>query len=204
MTGSYAGDVLYIDAAVGGGFGSAATRRAITIPGVASQALGHAATNQFLGAFEIGTQGATLGQVNLAPFIRIETGTVYRDVFSETGSGPLSLAATPQTASAVESTLGLRLGTDVAVGSLSVKAAASLGWRHELADIVRSGQLSFAGVAGTDFRIAGASLPGEAAAFGFGLSTAVSDNGAVWLHYDGDYADHADSHAFTVGLRFAW
>jgi subtilase-type serine protease len=203
-TAGYDRGALYIDAMFGGAFGEGTTQRNIVLPGLVSSAAGHINSSQVMGSFEVGYGLSLEEAISMTPFARLETGSVDQDGFSETGAGTLNLAAPAQSAGSTESLLGARFGTGVPVGTMLVSADVTLGWRHQLGGRGRTGRLSFAGVAGTDFTIAGASLMGDAADVGAGLSTAISDTGAAWVHYDGDYAGSGTSHAITVGLRFSW
>jgi outer membrane autotransporter protein len=157
-----------------------------------------------MGTVEFGYAVNALEQVNLTPFARLEAGSVSRDAFSETGSGILDLSAPAQDAGATQSVLGARLGSDLPLAGLLLKADFSLGWSHELSNQARTALLSFAGTPGTNFTVAGAALPGDAADVGLGLSTGLSDTGLAYLRYDGDYSSRSASHAFTIGFRFSW
>jgi outer membrane autotransporter protein len=80
----------------------------------------------------------------------------------------------------------------------SLKAA----WGHELSGTARAADLSLAG--GSSYIENGAPVPGDAAVVGVGLAIHLTSNGAIYLHYDGELASHAQSHAVTAGLRFNW
>jgi outer membrane autotransporter protein len=194
----------YLDGTVGVGYGDGTTRRNVSLPGLPGQASGHVTDTEVMGSLEAGYGLALGGSTRLTPFAGLSLGSVDQDAFTETGAGALDLHVAKQSQSSVKSTLGARLGTDLALGSALVTADLSVGWAHEFAPTNRGTTASFVGAPAAGFQVAGVKLPGDSAVIGFGLATAVFANTSLYVHYDGDLASGATSNAITAGVRFSW
>ena len=118
--------------------------------------------------------------------------------FTETGGGALNLAVTPRTTSTVQSQLGARFNMML---PFAITSDFKLAWGHEFENTGRLAVQSFAGIAGTSFTVAGASVPGDSAILGLGFTAPITPGGYLYLRYDGDIASQAESNAVTAGLR---
>ena len=123
-----------------------------------------------------------------------------QNAFTETGGGALNLASAAHSTSSIQGQLGARISGDIPLGSSFLSADLKLAWGHEFSSTARLADLSFAGTAGTNFVVAGARVPGDAAVIGFGISAPIMSGGALYLHYDGEIASQAESNAVTAGL----
>ena len=197
-TADYVEGPLYMTGLIGGMEGNGSTLRDASVPGISTTAAGKPDDSEVLGAFEMGYQILADAPIHLIPFAGINLGSVNQDAFSETGGGPLDLATAAHTTSSAQTEFGLRMLGDFSMGDLPMPASVKAAWGHDFADTARIANMSFTG--GSSFLIDGAAEPADSGIVGLGLSAAVSGNGAIYLHYDGDLGSHAESQAVTAGI----
>jgi subtilase-type serine protease len=193
----------YIDGTIGIAFGDATTRRDVSLPGTRAEARGNSSSTEILGSFE-GGYALALGTATLTPFVGLSFGSVDQNGFAEIGAGALDLATHKQTLSSVKTALGARLNNDLTLAGRVFTTDLSVGWSHEFAAIDRNVLTAFSGAPATGFLIDGARVARNSAIVGLGFATAVSTKGNVYLHYDGDLAGSATSHAISAGFHYSW
>jgi subtilase-type serine protease len=201
--GNYALGAAYLDGMIGAAYGDGTTRRNVSLPGASAQASGHATDTQVLGSVEAGYALPT-GVATFSPFAGLTVQSIDQDGFTETGAGVLGLRVNEQSQSSVRSTLGTRVGFDVPIGDLVISNDLSVAWAHEFAPVDRGVVAAFVGAPGASFQVMGAKVPGDSAQVGFGLATAIFAGTNLYLHYDGDLASGASSHAVTAGFGLRW
>jgi fibronectin-binding autotransporter adhesin len=195
----YTLDHVYLDGAVGIGFGEGATRRNIALPGVPGVATGQPTDVSFLAQAEAGYD-FDVGGVVITPLAGIQVATDIGDRFSESG-GPQALSIASQSQSSVQSTFGGRLAVNLP-GAVALDL--QVGWAHEFAPTNRSINVGFISQPGNRFTIQGAQAVSDSAKLGLGLAHQFTERSNVYLRYDTELASNADSHAITGGFRLTW
>ena len=196
----YSEGPLYLTGVLGGAIGSGSTSRDVSLPGLAATASGHNSSSQMLGAGEAGYKILEGQGISLTPFAAINLTSQDQDAFTETGAGTMNLSVAAKSSSSSQGILGAHVGLDL--GS-SISADLKAGWAHEF-NTRRTISQSFAGIAGTGFTVAGASLPGDSMALGADIQVKLGEGSNAFVHYDGALGAGSSTQAFSMGLRFAW
>jgi fibronectin-binding autotransporter adhesin len=103
----------------------------------------------------------------------------------------------------VQSQLGARLARTMPVSGGSLGLEASLAWTHAFQSVTPTAAESFAGVAGTDFNLAGVNTGRDGARVRAGL-TYTTRHIAFFARYEGDVSDRETQNAITGGVRVAF
>ena len=101
------------------------------------------------------------------------------------------------------STLGLRGGTNVAVGESRVNLHGSVGWKYAFGDRQPESRQAFVD-GGSRFTIQGAPLARHTAELELGASVEVSPAATLGVSYQGEFAGDDDSQSVNLdwALRF--
>jgi outer membrane autotransporter protein len=182
-------------------FGAALTARAIdatrhvVLPGVSDTYGAQYAS--------LGTQAFTelgfridLGGTTVTPFGGLAGLSAATTGATETGSGPAALAIDPATATALVTTLGLRLGHDIALAdqrTLTLRASAA--WRHAAGRASTTGSMAGAG----PITVAGAPLPADTVAVSAGTALDL-DGTSIGVDYTGSFGSGGTANAATATL----
>jgi len=142
-----------------------------------------------------------LGGGSVEPFAGIAHVEARTKAFTETGAGPLALAADRAKDGFTLSTLGLRAETS-ATGPLAVRASAA--WQHGFGTIAPVSNLRFAGGTAAPFRVAGAAIARDAAVLDVDLMWRLTDKMRFSLGYSGQLGANVQDHAGTVSLGFVF
>lgn len=197
---TWSNDSTFFDAALSYGFNDYDTTRTLSFGGFGGAAEG--ASDGHSWSAEIGLGHRIRGQKAwLEPRAGLRWDRIERDGFSETGLGQWSLSIGSETVTALRSALGVRGGTTLQLGSLTVEPAAHLAWEHDFKDIGGSGQF---GMADAGFRINGAEPGRNAAVVGLDLGFTLSTMLRATLDYTGEFREGRTSHTASAGLRLAF
>jgi outer membrane autotransporter protein len=134
------------------------------------------------------------------PTASIEWAQADIDGFTEKGSS-LNLTVDDYDADSLVTTLGFRLGANLAVGATKIVPEFRLAWAHEFGDTDRDVKAGFLGTTST-FTIDGVEPDEDSALVGIGLNAAMTDNLTLFLDYDGEFRSDFDGHAVSGGLRY--
>jgi outer membrane autotransporter protein len=208
LYGSWTPGAFYLDGALGYANTTLNMTRVVAIPGLSPRiAQGQTGANQFLGQVETGYKFAlpTHAPISIAPFVRLQGTTINEQGFAESGANALDLVVAQQTTNSLRTTFGADLAARLPGGSgHNVDVDLRFGWVHEYADTGRPLNASFAGAAGSNFTVFGATPQRDSAAIGFTARTNIAAATELYARYDGEVGGGTDNHAFNAGLRMTW
>ncbi|MFC7395573.1 autotransporter outer membrane beta-barrel domain-containing protein, partial [Chelatococcus sp. GCM10030263] len=172
------------------------TSRSVAFPGFADSltASYDAGTTQVFGdlgyRIDMGEAfgGTAFGRAAFEPFANLAYVHLHTDGFAETG-GAAALTGGRKDTSTTFTTLGVRASTAFDLGSVTLTARGSLGWRHAFGDDTPLASLSFSG--GSPFSIAGVPIAKDAAVLDLGLDFGIMENATLGLSYGGQFATDA-------------
>jgi outer membrane autotransporter protein len=120
---------------------------------------------------------------------------------SETGGfGALAVSSTDS--SSLQTTLGMRLTSRIAMASYgTLIPELRLGWNHEFGDASQKITASLVGVPGSTFSATGIVFGRDTALIGGGLSMELSPDAKVFVDYDGKLGSRSQEHSISGGLR---
>jgi outer membrane autotransporter protein len=176
------------------------TSRTIAFPGIFETAQAHfdGKTGQVFG--EVG-YGLALNHMGIEPFaglalVHLDTGSFLES----TGLG--ALAGSNNSENISYSSLGLRSGTLVPLSNGTVLIPrVSVQWQHAFGDVTPAAALAFQST-GATFSTAGVPIAREAALLEGGFDWRLSPKVKLGIAYQGELAEHAQSH--TVKSRLTW
>ncbi|MBN9220879.1 MAG: autotransporter domain-containing protein [Mesorhizobium sp.] len=138
------------------------------------------------------------GDIAFEPFAGLSYVNVDTHGFAESG-GAAALTAKGGGMETTFTTLGLRAETVLGViGTSTLTARASLGWRHAIGDVTPASTLAFG--AGTAFTVAGAPIDRDVAVLDFGINARLARNVSLNASYAGQLGKSGDSHGLRAGL----
>ncbi|MDH7795539.1 MULTISPECIES: autotransporter domain-containing protein [unclassified Beijerinckia] len=174
------------------------TNRSVTFPGFTNSLHGRqtARTAQVFG--EVG-YGIRAGSFGLEPFANLAYVNLTTDGFSETG-GPAALNVRGNSTGVTFTTLGLRASQQFNLGSVSLTARGTLGWRYAFGDVTPISAAAFAG--GTPFSVAGLPIAKNAALVEAGLDFNLTSQATLGLSYGGQFGSRLTDQ--TIKGNFAW
>lgn len=138
------------------------------------------------------------GGVAFEPYAGLAHVRVKTDAFAESG-GAAALTGAAATMNSTFSTLGLRAGTDLQLGSALAALSGGIGWRHAFGDISPAADMAFPGGAG--FGVAGGPIARNAALLELGLDVALSDVSTLRLDYEGQIASGTQEHRLAASFN---
>ncbi|MBU2872428.1 autotransporter outer membrane beta-barrel domain-containing protein, partial [Marinobacter salexigens] len=138
----------------------------------------------------------------LEPYGGVSWVSLSSDSAQEQG-GSAALRIDSQNSDTGFSTLGLRGGTDVAVGESQVNLHGGVGWKYAFGDRQPESRQTFVD-GGSRFTIQGAPLARHTAEVEVGVSVQVSSDSTLGLSYQGEMSRDADSQGVSLdwALRF--
>lgn len=153
-------------------------------------------------AFAELSYAATLGTVTVEPFAGINHVHLKTDGFRESG-GVAALAVSRRERDVTFSTLGLRLGTDIAASEKAVVTPmVSAAWQHGFGDVEAKGRHVLGTGAGFDLR--GVPMAKDNLALEAGVQASIMPGGTLGISYTGNIADRWNDHGLKLGLSFAF
>jgi outer membrane autotransporter protein len=132
--------------------------------------------------------GEAFGGTAFEPFVNLAYVHLTTDGFAESG-GAAALSGRSKDTSTTFTTLGVRASAAFDLGSVTVNARGSLGWRHAFGDDTPLATLAFFG--GNPFTIAGVPIAKDAAVLDLGLDVGIMENVTLGLSYGGQFATDA-------------
>jgi outer membrane autotransporter protein len=177
------------------------TSRAIAFPGFADRASADydAGLGQIFG--EIG-YGMAIRGVAVEPFGGLSWVHLDRDGFTETG-GVAALTGAGATSNIGYAALGVRLATDLALADGSLLTPhASLAWQHAFGDRTPAAALAFAGIAGSNFTVAGVPLAANELLVDIGAELHVDEAVTLGISYFGKFAEDARDNTVKGGVSW--
>lgn len=172
------------------------TRRSVNMPSLNEQ-LNSDYRGRTAQAFVDLGYGLKAASVTVEPFVNLAYVNLHTNHYSESG-GAAALQASGQTSHTTFSTLGLRASSSIEIGSTSVIARGSLGWRHAMGTITPSTTQSFS--AGTAFNIEGAAVARDSAVLELGVAMQLQPRTSLGLSYQGQLSDTVQNHGVKANL----
>ncbi|MDH7795537.1 MULTISPECIES: autotransporter domain-containing protein [unclassified Beijerinckia] len=175
------------------------TNRAVSFAGLATNSLHGRQTARTAQVFgEVG-YGIRAGSFGLEPFANLAYVNLTTDGFSETG-GPAALNVRGNSTGITFTTLGLRASQQFNLGSVSLTARGTLGWRYAFGDVTPISAAAFAG--GTPFSVAGLPIAKNAAIVEAGLDFNLTSQATLGISYGGQFGSRLTDQ--TIKGNFAW
>jgi outer membrane autotransporter protein len=137
----------------------------------------------------------------IEPFAQLAWSRIDTDHFNERNAPVSGLSVRGLDFDTVYTTLGVRFGSTVDIGSGVVTPHAALAWRHAMDDITPKVAASFR-AGGGDFTTAGAPIGKDSALVEAGLDVGLTENAFLGVSYEGQFASEA--HTNAVKGRFAY
>jgi outer membrane autotransporter protein len=139
--------------------------------------------------------------VSVTPYVALDYLNAQLQGFSETGGfGALAVSSTDS--SSLQTTLGMRLTSRIAMASYgTLIPELRLGWNHEFGDASQKITASLVGVPGSTFSATGIVFGRDTALIGGGLSMELSPDAKVFVDYDGKLGSRSQEHSISGGLR---
>jgi outer membrane autotransporter protein len=176
------------------------TGRTVAFPGLFETA--HANLSGNVGqVFGEAGYGLTFNHIAAEPFVGLAYVNVHTGAFAENG-GIAALSGSSNDENIGYSSLGLRTATIVplANGTLLVPRL-SAQWQYAFGNVTPQAALAFQST-GAAFSVAGVPIARNAALVDTGLDWRITSKMKVGLSYQGELADHAQTH--TVKGGFTW
>jgi outer membrane autotransporter protein len=139
--------------------------------------------------------------VSVTPYVALDYVNAQLQGLSETGGfGALAVSSTDS--SSLQTTLGMRLTSRIAMASYgTLIPELRLGWNHEFGDASQKITASLVGVPGSTFSATGIVFGRDTALIGGGLSMELSPDAKVFVDYDGKLGSRSQEHSISGGLR---
>lgn len=173
-------------------------RRSIYFPGFAEDVTGRTDGSSLTGFGEL-AYAATIGPVWIEPFAGVNHVHLKADGFVEANgtSGQLTVGKVKR--DVTFTTLGLRLGSDVATsGKAVISPYVSGGWQHGFGDVAGTSINRFA--TGDAFMIQGVPVARNALDLKAGLEVNVLGAGAIGLSYVGNFSSRWSDNGVRLAL----
>ena len=199
--GSWTPSAAFVDAAFGYGYSRYDTTRSMVFGNVAGVAAGEADGTDLSADLSAGVRMTLDGNAWVEPRAGLRWDRLSRGGFTERGLPLLSLREEAETQNALRSSIGLRFGTLLNVGEVTVEPTGTLGWEHDWADVTSEATASLNGARFTAL----ASRPGrDAAVVGAGVTVTMSRQLSVQVGYLGEIRRHENNHGLSAKLRWSW
>jgi outer membrane autotransporter protein len=149
---------------------------------------------------------ARLGAFAIEPVATLAWGRYERGSFGESGAGAISLEIDDETVDSLQSALGLRAHTRLAVSETSwFSPELFANWLHEFGDTEREFRARFSGApVDAPFQIIGAELDRDSLLGGFRLISASSQGASAELSYTALWNQQQLEHALSLGFQLIW
>ncbi|WP_377297883.1 autotransporter domain-containing protein [Rhizobium sp. SGZ-381] len=142
-----------------------------------------------------------LEQAHVEPYANLAYVNTRTDGFAETG-GAAALSSASRHDEQVYSTLGVRVGREIAVETMRGNVTAGVGWRHAFSDTTSEAALAYAGAG--SFTVASTGTARDALLLNLSVGFNPAENVNVSLGYDALLANGVDEHSAMakVGVKF--
>ena len=150
---------------------------------------------------ELGYALAAGNGLALEPYAGLAWADLRSRAFQESG-GSAALSGTRQATYTTTTTLGLRAGQSLQVGSFQGAVTAGAGWRRAFGDLRTTSTLAFD--TGSAFTVTGAPIARNAALLEAGLQAQAGRNATVALNYAGQFGSGNRDHSATLSWRWAF
>jgi outer membrane autotransporter protein len=147
----------------------------------------------------------TRGAWQIEPALGLTAISLAGGPAGETTGGALAEQIAHQSINSVQSLLGVRVGTQVAItAKLPLYAHALVGWQHEFADTAANttGMFQLAGSA--PFIVSNTPVARDAARLGIGLDGSVSQAVTLYVSYQASLGAGTTAQYLTGGVRVTW
>ncbi|MCG5238630.1 autotransporter outer membrane beta-barrel domain-containing protein, partial [Azospirillum doebereinerae] len=198
---SWTPGAAFVDAALGYGRSRYETSRSVTFGNVAGVASGEADGNDLSAELSAGTRVALAGESWIEPRVGLRWDRLVRGGFTESGTPLLSLTEETATWNALRSSLGLRVGTRLAVGETVVEPTGLLGWEHDWRDVDAS---ATGALNGARFTVRSSRPSRDAAVVGAGVNVTMTQQVSLQVGYLGEIRRRESNHGLSAGLRWSW
>lgn len=133
------------------------------------------------------------------PYVNLAYMRVHTDGFDENGTHGAALAVRSGSLNSTQSTIGIRVATDLTVGDISALARADLGWRHAYGDVMPSITASFVGGSNA-FTSLGSSVGRDTALIEAGFDLKLRPNTLLGLTYQGQFGSGVKQNGVNANL----
>ncbi|MBB6261924.1 outer membrane autotransporter protein [Paenochrobactrum gallinarii] len=133
------------------------------------------------------------------PYVNLAYMRVHTDGFDEKGTHGAALAVRSGSLNSTQSTIGIRVATDLTVGDISALARADLGWRHAYGDVMPSITASFVGGSNA-FTSLGSSVGRDTALIEAGFDLKLRPNTLLGLTYQGQFGSGVKQNGVNANL----
>jgi outer membrane autotransporter protein len=200
----WAGGPWYALGSVVASFNDFGTARLLTPFGLPGAATSSPSGQSYQGHAEAGYHWALPAagmNVSVTPYVALDYVNAQLQGLSETGGfGALAVSSTDS--SSLQTTLGMRLTSRIAMASYgTLIPELRLGWNHEFGDASQKITASLVGVPGSTFSATGIVFGRDTALIGGGLSMELSPDAKVFVDYDGKLGSRSQEHSISGGLR---
>lgn len=139
----------------------------------------------------------------LIPIASAQWAQANIDGFREQGAGPFNLTVKDYDGDSLATTLGLRLGANLATGETRIEPELRLSWAHEFGDTDRYVKARYA-MGGPSFTIQGVEPERDSVLIGAGLNAHLTDNFTLFVDYDGEFRSDFQAHMLSGGMRYSF
>ena len=197
------GGPWYAAGSVVASFNDFGTARLLTPFGLPGDATSKPSGQSYQGHAEAGYHWlppAAGANVSVTPYAALDYVYAQVDGFSETG-GFGALAVSSASTNSLQTTLGVRLTSRIAMASGTLTPELRLGWSHEFLDASQQITAALVGVPGSNFTSTGILFGRDAALIGAGFAMELSPDAKVFVDYDGRLGSRLQEHSVSGGLR---
>ncbi|WP_451987689.1 autotransporter domain-containing protein [Azospirillum endophyticum] len=188
----------YVEGGVGYGYTRYDSDRSLSFGGFSQAATAKADGHDLSAELAAGHRMALGDGAWIEPRAGLRLDRITRSAFDEDG-GAAALGVDAAAWTSMRSTVGLRGGTSLTVGSWTLRPEASLAWGHDFADVTATTTNRLAGAAFT----ADASKPGrDAALLGAGVGFALKDGVNAGVSVQDELRARGNSLSISAGLKW--
>ncbi|MEJ5020959.1 autotransporter domain-containing protein [Ochrobactrum vermis] len=171
--------------------------RSVAFPGFADNLTGDYDAGSFQVFGELGYK-IHYGKALFEPYAGLAYLRLKTNGFDEKGQTAAALSVQSGTTDTSFSTLGLRVSTEFALGSITATARTGLGWRHAYGDITPVSTASFSG--SDAFTVYGLPIAEDAALIEAGLDFKLTEDATLGISYNSQFASGAKQNGLNAKL----
>ncbi|MGU3576537.1 autotransporter outer membrane beta-barrel domain-containing protein [Brucellaceae bacterium C25G] len=135
----------------------------------------------------------------IEPYVNLAYMRLHSKGFDEKGNNGASLSVHSGSFNSTQSTLGMRVSTDMAIIDIPVLARADFGWRHAYGDVVPSVTAAFIGGSNA-FTTLGSSIGRDTALIEAGFDLKLTPDTLLGLTYQGQFGSGLKQNSVNANL----
>jgi outer membrane autotransporter protein len=203
LYGTYSGKSLYLSSVLAYGFNRYDTRRDLSFSDISRTASADYNAHSMGATLEGGYKVET-AVVTLIPMASLTGAYILRNSFTEHDAGALSLDAASESASYLQSSLGVKLIKDFAVQKGKLIPELRVSWDHRLSNDRFALNASFGGYSANAFTVAGEIPDRDSLGLGASLTWQIRDNLGLNISYDGNFSRDKTQQGGVLGMQYRW